>query len=313
MSISAQPEHEYDVCLSFAGEQRPYVQEVADALRNRGVRVFYDDYEKVALWGKDLYEHLDYIYGRAARYCVLFASDDYASKVWTNHERKSAQARAFNENREYVLPVRFDDTEIPGLRPTVGFIEASAFTPEELADLVREKLGPRVRSNFFPPEPDRLFEALRVETREEKESALRVAHSFMRSLQRMTVDERELVAFIFLNGCPSQMPENMHIELDIVRRELGLPFQEAIQKLRGLSTLGFDIETREGADHEFELIVAVRWDDRSMASHDDPYAEEYSTLVVDKILDVGTGDGCESCFRNSIEHLDFSDLSSTAS
>ncbi|MGN7136939.1 toll/interleukin-1 receptor domain-containing protein [Streptomyces pseudogriseolus] len=310
MTISALPAHEYDVCLSFAGEQRQYVQEVANTLREKGVRVFYDDYEKVNLWGKDLYEHLDYVYGRAARYCVLFASADYASKVWTTHERKSAQSRAFSENREYILPVRFDDTEIPGLRPTVGFVDASSLEPSELADLIREKLGPRVRANFFPPNPDRLFEALELETAEEKESVFAVAQSFVQSFRRMTVDERELVAFIFLNGCPSQMPENMHIELDIVRRDLGLPFQESIEKLRRLSTLGFEIDTREGMDHENELVVAVSWDDRSMASHGNSYAEEYSTLVADRILALGAGDLCDTCAKNCIEFLDFSNLSS---
>lgn len=39
----------YDVALSFAGEQRVYVQKVAAALRRRGIRPFYDDYEKATL------------------------------------------------------------------------------------------------------------------------------------------------------------------------------------------------------------------------------------------------------------------------
>jgi hypothetical protein len=310
MTMSPSPDYDYDVCLSFAGEQRKYVEEVASALKENGVRVFYDDYEKVTLWGKDLYEHLDYIYSRAARYCILFTSSDYADKVWTNHERKSAQARAISENREYILPVRFDETEIPGVRPTVGFVDASLLTPAELANLVREKLGPRGRSNFFPPYPDKLLAALEISTAEEEESAIRVSRSFVQSLQRMTVDERELVALIILNGCPSQMPENMHIEVEIVRRDLGLPFQETIEKLRRLSTLGFNIETREGLEHESELIVVVDWDDRSMTSDGDPFAEEYSTLVADKVLDVGTGDGCTTCYKNCIEFLDFSNLSS---
>ncbi|MFD9464854.1 toll/interleukin-1 receptor domain-containing protein [Streptomyces sp. NPDC060027] len=309
MSIPPASDHEYDVCLSFAGEQRAYVQDVASSLKENGVRVFYDDYEKAALWGKDLYEHLDYVYSRAARYCVLFVSSDYAHKVWTNHERKSAQARAISENQEYVLPVRFDEAEIPGLRSTVGFVDASSLTPAELAGLVREKLGPRVRSNFFPPYPDRLLAALEPSAAEE-EIALTVSHSFVQTLHRMTVDERELVSFIFLNGCSTQMPKNMHIELEIVRRVLGLPFQEAIEKLRRLSTLGFNIETREGLDHESELVVVVDWDDRSMTSVDDPYAEEFSTLVAVTVLDVGTGDGCATCFKNCIEFLDFSNLSS---
>jgi hypothetical protein len=70
---SADPEQEYDVCLSFAGEQRDYVEQVASRLRQEGIRVFYDGYEQVSLWGKDLYEHLDWAYRRAARYC-----EDYA-------------------------------------------------------------------------------------------------------------------------------------------------------------------------------------------------------------------------------------------
>jgi hypothetical protein len=97
----------YDVALSFAGEQRVYVQKVAASLRRRGIRPFYDDYEKATLWGKDLYEHLDWVYQKAARYCVLFASKAYGEKVWTTHERRSAQARALQSNEEYVLPLDF--------------------------------------------------------------------------------------------------------------------------------------------------------------------------------------------------------------
>lgn len=115
--------YKYDVALSFAGEQRPYVQAVARACKRRGLRVFYDDYEKASLWGKDLYEHLHWVYSESARYCVLFASDDYANKVWTNHERRSAQERALVAHVEYILPVVFNAVEIPGLRKTVAYLD----------------------------------------------------------------------------------------------------------------------------------------------------------------------------------------------
>jgi len=137
-------EYEYDVCLSFAGEQRPYVEQVAQILRRQGVHVFYDDFEKVTLWGKDLYEHLDWVYRKAAQYCVLFASTDYARKSWPTHERRSAYARALSESDAYVLPARFDDTEIPGLRPTIGYVDLRRIAPSELADLIVNKL-------FTPP------------------------------------------------------------------------------------------------------------------------------------------------------------------
>ncbi len=55
---------EYDVALSFAGEDREYVAQVAAALRENGVRVFDDKYEVATLWGKDLYTHLHDVYKR---------------------------------------------------------------------------------------------------------------------------------------------------------------------------------------------------------------------------------------------------------
>jgi hypothetical protein len=137
----ATEQYAYDVCLSFAGEQREYVERVAAGLVAKNFKPFYDRYEQVTLWGKDLYEHLDEVYQKKARYCILFISTDYARKVWTSHERKSAQARAFAQSQEYILPARFDDTEIPGLRPTVGYIDISKMIADDLVELVCEKLA----------------------------------------------------------------------------------------------------------------------------------------------------------------------------
>lgn len=131
---------EYDVCLSFAGEDRNYVRRVANALKSRGIRIFYDEYAQVDMWGKDLYVHLDEIYQNTARFCVLFASKHYAKKVWTNHERQSAQARAIRQHSEYILPAKFDDTQIPGLRPTIVYIDLRNMTSDRLADMIIEKL-----------------------------------------------------------------------------------------------------------------------------------------------------------------------------
>src|SRR5215475_8969259 len=124
---------EYDVCLSFAGENRSYVTRVATYLKAKGTRVFYDLYEQTQLWGKDLYAHLDDIYRNKARFCVMFISEAYGRKLWTNHERQSAQARAFRSNREYILPARFDATAIPGIRNTVGYIDLKNYTPTAFA------------------------------------------------------------------------------------------------------------------------------------------------------------------------------------
>jgi len=40
---------DFDVALSFAGEDRKYVEQVAGFLQEMGIRVFYDKYEEVTL------------------------------------------------------------------------------------------------------------------------------------------------------------------------------------------------------------------------------------------------------------------------
>jgi len=100
---------------------------------------FYDSENISNLWGKDLYTYLDEIYTNKSRYCVMFISLNYRDKIWTKHERKSAQQRAIKQDDEYILPVKLDDTEIPGIRSTLGYI--SHKTPKELVNIIIDKLA----------------------------------------------------------------------------------------------------------------------------------------------------------------------------
>ena len=111
-------------------------------LEAAGLNVFYDDDEKANLWGKDLYVHLSDVYQNQAQYCILFASKEYATKNWPSHERQSAQARALREKgNEYILPVRFDDTDIPGIPPTIGYLDFRREGPEGICKAFLRKIG----------------------------------------------------------------------------------------------------------------------------------------------------------------------------
>lgn len=81
---------EYDVALSFAGEDRAVAEEFGDLLIKRNLKVFYDESQVGELWGKDLVDHLVNIYSRKARYCVMLISQYYPLKKWTEAERTSA-------------------------------------------------------------------------------------------------------------------------------------------------------------------------------------------------------------------------------
>ena len=141
-----------DVALSFAGEDHDYVAEVARLLREQNVKVFYDAFEEARLWGKDLYGYLTDVYRHHAKLTVIFISSLYGKKLWTNHERKAAQARAFDEAKDTaLLPARFDDTEIPGILPTTGYLSLRDKTPKQLVAAIISKLGGKKRSPCRAP------------------------------------------------------------------------------------------------------------------------------------------------------------------
>jgi hypothetical protein len=135
-----QPGWQWDVALSFAGAQRNYVEQVAQALRERGVRCFYDADEQIELWGKYLAEELPLIYGEQAAAVVVFVSAEYAARDWARQERRAALARAVRERREYVLPARFDDTSLPGLLPDMVAVDLRTRSPQQFAAMIAGKL-----------------------------------------------------------------------------------------------------------------------------------------------------------------------------
>ena len=129
----------YDVVLSFAGEDREYVEECADILTALGIKVFYDSYEQDVLWGKDLYTFLADIYSNKARYAIVFISQHYVKKCWTKHEFKFINERMCNSDTEYLLPVFLDDTKLCGIPETQGYLTNK--TPYEVAVMFAKKIN----------------------------------------------------------------------------------------------------------------------------------------------------------------------------
>jgi hypothetical protein len=132
---------QYDVALSFAGEDRNAARQLASGLQEKGYSVFFDEFEKANLWGADLSVKLKRVYKDEARYCVLFVSQHYERKPWTNHERQAALARAFKERQPYILPIRVDDTELPGLSEMIGYLDIRSVSIDEIVALLSQKLG----------------------------------------------------------------------------------------------------------------------------------------------------------------------------
>ena len=135
-------EYEFDVAISFAGPQRNLAEKLAKKVRYSGYVPFYDDFYPEHLWGKDLVVFFDEIYRKKSKFCVIFVSDEYCNRMWTNHERKSAQARALEEKgNEYILPIKVDESELPGMPSTIGYVALNNKNIEEIGDLLIKKLS----------------------------------------------------------------------------------------------------------------------------------------------------------------------------
>lgn len=145
---------QYEVALSFSGAQREYVEQVALFLQARGVAVFHDEFESVTLWGRDGVEALHEIYSERASYVVIFISKEYVAGDWPSHEKRSALSRALRERREFILPVSFDDSVVPGLPDTTSYQSALDWAPSELGAIICEKIGVEplsVKADAVPP------------------------------------------------------------------------------------------------------------------------------------------------------------------
>lgn len=133
--------YNYDVALSFAGENRTYVEKIFTLLKIRQVRVFYDNEKRSELWGEDLPTKLDEIYRTDTKFCIVFCSEYYPKKKWAVLESKSYKVAQMETGRyDYILPVLLDDTEVPGILKTQGHLDARKLSPEEIVDAFITKL-----------------------------------------------------------------------------------------------------------------------------------------------------------------------------
>ncbi len=272
------------------------------------IKVFYDNHEIITLWGKDLYTYLNDIYQNKAHYTVIFCSQHYAKKLWSNHERQAAQARAFESNKEYILPARFDDTKIQEFS-TTAYINLNNYTPEKFAELIRDKLGPIDRPNYLPEDPDVLYKKLNLTTDHAKYIAGAYLFTFFESMKLMTVDERIFLVMVVNNCCPCGIPNEIHQSLNYLSRTLNLPPEEIKQSFSRLGCLKFE-----------STIKKVKYPQKRLCQPDEIITIKLFTVVDGKVknatciifpvIEILRKTCCEDCFWRCISKVDFSQLSS---
>jgi hypothetical protein len=147
---------EYDFVISYASEDENIAKELYDIFSKRGVKAFYAPALPGETWGKNLYEYLQDVYSNKGLFCIPIISEHYVRKVWTRHEWKSAQERALaSVDKEYILPVRVDNTVLPGLPNTIGYLDIQETDVQSIAEialglLARHQAGLQIEQKVEP-------------------------------------------------------------------------------------------------------------------------------------------------------------------
>jgi hypothetical protein len=130
----------YDVCISYAGEQRPYARRLATAFKKAGIYTFFDEFEQARLWGTFLLDELGKIYFAEAYFCVVLFSRSYFQKMYPDRERKSALLQQAEGNPEYILPIKLDDVDIPVSLRGIAHLDGKKTAISRIVSLLQAKL-----------------------------------------------------------------------------------------------------------------------------------------------------------------------------
>jgi hypothetical protein len=130
----------YDFALSFAKQDRPIAEKLFHLLGGNS-NVFYDKDVEHILLGRKVDQVLRNVYGPISRYVIVLVSKYYPEREWTDFEFQIAKNEWHKRKREFVLPIRIDDTIFPGLMSTVGYLDLRESSIEQIATVLLRKLN----------------------------------------------------------------------------------------------------------------------------------------------------------------------------
>jgi hypothetical protein len=139
-SAGSRAEPYFDVAISFAGEDRSVAEALAQGLRARSLRVFYDMFYQAELIGEDLAQLLARIYSRASLFCIVLISKHYPQKRWPQFELAQIQDGVIVRGGPSMVPVRIDETRVDGISATLGYIDLRLTDVDKAVDLIARKV-----------------------------------------------------------------------------------------------------------------------------------------------------------------------------
>ncbi len=128
----------FDVAISFAGENRELAREVAERLSELDVAVFFDENFEAAYLGKRLGDEFEQVFSTGSRFVLCLLDKYHREKVWPSFERDIFLPRL---KAHEVIPLYLDSTVFPGIPSDVYGIK---FQYELLAEEWRTRVDEEI-------------------------------------------------------------------------------------------------------------------------------------------------------------------------
>ncbi len=134
--------YQFKVALSFPGEVRDKVEEIAKGLARRVSKdkVFYDKFYEAELARPNLDVYLQSIYHEKSKLVVLFLCEDYEKKEWCGLEWRAIRDLIKKRKDESIMPLRLDEADVSGLFSIDGYIDIRDRSTKEIVDLICSRI-----------------------------------------------------------------------------------------------------------------------------------------------------------------------------
>ncbi len=134
--------HSFLVALSFPGESRDFVDDVARELERLigPHKYFYDNNYVSQLACPNLDVLLQKIYGERSQLVVVFLSQNYQDKKWCGIEFRAIREIVMKHEANRIMYIRLDDGAVDGVFKTDGYIDARKYSPRDVARFIEERV-----------------------------------------------------------------------------------------------------------------------------------------------------------------------------
>lgn len=135
-------EKRFKVALSFPGQKRTFIQQVADLLAHEFGRpqILYDKYHAAEFARPNLGMSLPKLYREESELVVYFVCKDYVENDWTQLEWRAIMDMIKHKQYDALMHFKFDLTEMDGIFSIDGYIEINGQTPQQICDLILERI-----------------------------------------------------------------------------------------------------------------------------------------------------------------------------